>query len=570
MHELYLWPFVDAVHAGTVSIMCSYNRLNNSYGCQNSKTLNGLLKTELAFPGFVMSDWFAQHSGVASAEAGLDMVMPSGLAYWGPNLTEAVENGTVPEWRLDDMATRIMASWYQMNQQSTIPQPGIGMPADLLAPHQVVNARFPSAKAGLMQAAIEGHVLVKNTGALPLRNPGLLSVYGYDAVGPAVNTPTSGLAAWSLGLTSTDVQSVLCGFSAALGPCTPFLGYAANGTLITGGGSGATTPAYINYPLGAIQARAIQDGNTTVYWDVLDNNSTSSVAGASDACLVFINAEASEGVDRPNLRDTYSDDLVTNIANQCSNTVVTIHNAGIRLVDAWIDHPNVTAVIYAHLPGQDSGEALVQILYGDVSPSGKLPYTVARNESDYNPLGPVPVGTNGSTYQLFPQDNFTEGVYIDYRAFDAYNITPRYEFGYGLTYTNFSYSNIVISKTSPYGNLSAYPTGAMIPGGQADLFDNVVSVTATVTNTGSAAAAEIAQLYLSIPASGQPVRQLRGFDKVYLSPGQSATVSFDLQRRDVSIWSTINQAWMLINGSPYTVSVGASSRNLPLTGQFTL
>lgn len=304
--------------------------------------------------------------------------------------------------------------------------------------------------------------------------------------------------------------------------------------------------------------------------DVVDTNSTSSVAGAADACLVFINAEASEGVDRTNLHDDFSDALVTNIANQCSNTIVTIHNAGIRLVDAWIDHPNVTAVIFAHLPGQDSGEALVNILYGDVSPSGKLPYTVARNESDYNPYAPVPVGANGSFTQLFPQDNFTESVYIDYRAFDAYNITPRYEFGYGLTYTNFSYSNIAISKTSPYGNLSAYPTGSIIPGGPADLFDTVVSVTATITNTGSVAAAEIAQLYLGIPASGQPVRQLRGFDKVYLAPGASASVQFDLQRRDVSVWSALSQQWQLINGSPYTVSVGASSRNLPLTGQFTL
>lgn len=222
LHELYLWPFVDAVHAGTVAIMCSYNRINNSYGCQNSKTLNGVLKTELGFDGFVMSDWYAQHSGVASAEAGLDMVMPSGLDFWGPNLTNAVENGTISESRLDDMATRIMATWYQMDQQSTIPNPGIGMPADLLAPHTPVNARFPSAKAGLLQAAIEGHVLVKNVnGALPLKNPGLLAVYGYDAVAPAVNTPASGLAAWSLGLQSTDVQSVLCGFSALLGVSIP-------------------------------------------------------------------------------------------------------------------------------------------------------------------------------------------------------------------------------------------------------------------------------------------------------------------------------------------------------------
>lgn len=570
LHELYLWPFVDAVHAGTASIMCSYNRINNSYGCQNSKTLNGVLKTELGFQGFVMSDWFAQHSGVGSAEAGMDMVMPSGLAFWGPNLTEAVENGTIAQSRLDDMATRVMASWFYMNQNEGFTQRGIGMPADLNAPHTAVNARSPAAAPGLLQAAVEGHVLVKNTNnALPLQNPQLLSIYGYDAVHANDNNPgLPGLSSWALGLTNTDVQSVVCGFSAAFGPCTPFTGRSVNGTLYTGGGSGATTPAYISAPLDAIQNRAIQDGAPFLFWDTRAVNE-STVDGASDACLVFINAEASEGVDRANLRDTFSDELVTNIASQCPNTIVVLHNAGIRIVDTWIDNPNVTAVIYGHLPGQDSGRALVSILWGDVSPSGKMPYTVARNESDYGAiLAPVPVGANGSEYQLFPQDNFSEGVYVDYRAFDANNIQPRFEFGYGLTYTTFSYSAIVISKTSS-SSFSAYPTGAIIPGGQEDLFETVATVTATITNTGSVAAAEVAQLYLGIPAAGQPVRQLRGFEKVYLTPGQSATVTFELQRRDVSVWDVVAQNWRLVSGEAYQVYVGASSRTLPLTGTLT-
>lgn len=111
MHELYLWPFADAIHAGSGNIMCSYQRINNSYGCANSATLNGLLKTELGFQGFVVSDWFAQYTGVATALAGLDVVMPgptgtSGVAFWGPNLTLAVNNGSVPQSRVDDMITR--------------------------------------------------------------------------------------------------------------------------------------------------------------------------------------------------------------------------------------------------------------------------------------------------------------------------------------------------------------------------------------------------------------------------------------------------------------------------------
>lgn len=105
MHELYLWPFVDGVRAGAASLMCSYNRVNNSYGCQNSKLMNGILKTELQFDGFVIADWHAQQSGVASALAGLDMVMPD-AGFWGGSLAQAVTNGSVPEDRLDDMVTR--------------------------------------------------------------------------------------------------------------------------------------------------------------------------------------------------------------------------------------------------------------------------------------------------------------------------------------------------------------------------------------------------------------------------------------------------------------------------------
>jgi beta-glucosidase len=108
LHELYLWPFADALRAGTGNIMCSYNRLNNSHACQNSKLLNGILKEELGFQGFVTSDWFAQHSGVGSALAGLDMAMPNGGVFWAANLTAAIANGSVPESRLDDMATRFV------------------------------------------------------------------------------------------------------------------------------------------------------------------------------------------------------------------------------------------------------------------------------------------------------------------------------------------------------------------------------------------------------------------------------------------------------------------------------
>ncbi|KAL3423481.1 cel3e secreted beta-glucosidase [Phlyctema vagabunda] len=572
LHEMYLWPFYDAIHAGSASVMCSYNRLNNSYACQNSKALNGILKGELGYQGFVVSDWGAQHSGVGSALAGLDMAMPSGLTFWGGNLTQAVNNGSVTEARINDMATRVIASWYHLGQDSSdYPSQGVGLPATLSTPHERVDARVPEARPVLMQSAIEGHVLVKNiNNALPLRSPKVLSLFGYDAVAPTFNTPTTaGLTDWAIGLQSSWNGYYICGFYGTT-DCPPPVAIAPNGTLWTGGGSGASQPSYISAPFDAIQNRAMED-NTQLYWDFRNINATAYVYGASDAALVFINAMASEGADRPALRDDFSDALVTNIAAQNNNTIVVIHNAGVRLVDQWIDNPNVTAVIFAHLPGQDSGNALVKLLYGEVSPSGKLPYTVARNESDYGRvLKPiVDEGANGE-FARYPQDDFSEGVFIDYRAFDASEIEPRFEFGFGLTYTTFDFSGLTAAPVDANAAPSQYPVGQVVPGGQSDLWDVVATVTASVTNTGSVAAQEVAQLYLGIPADGQPIRQLRGFEKVLIQPGETALVEFELKRRDLSVWDTAAQKWSLILDADYQVYVGSSSRDLPLTGTLRL
>lgn len=560
MHEIYLWPFQEAVRAGTGNIMCSYNRINNSEACQNSKTLNGLLKTELGFQGFVVSDWNSQASGVAAAMSGLEMAMPSDEGYWGQNLSNAISNGSVPEWRLDDMVTRIVAAWYQMGQDSVdFPMPGVGMPADLMAPHKVVNARTAASKSTILQGAIEGHVLVKNVDkALPLKKPNMLSIFGYNAMPLSPYDPSSGFSTWSLGAQGIDPTGLLCGFTTGYG-CPTVPAYR-NGTLWSGGGSGSTTPSYVSSPYDALLQYSI-DNDIALFWDFETINSTSSVDAASDACLVFINAYATEGFDRTSLRDDFSDALVKNIASQCSNTMVVIHSAGIRLVDQWIEHPNVTAVLFAHLPGQDSGRALVEILFGMQSPSGKLPYTLAKNESDYGGLL-APSQAEDGEYEYFPQSDFSEGVYIDYRAFDKQNVEPRFEFGFGLSYTTFAYSGLrsSVSQRKP----AFYPSGKIVPGGQEDLYDVVATVQAKVKNTGAVAGAEVAQLYVGIPGTNQPAKQLRGFEKVTLKPEQTATVTFPLRRIDLSVWDVHAQKWALQRGT-YKLYVGTSSRKLSLT-----
>ncbi|KGO48004.1 Glycoside hydrolase, superfamily [Penicillium expansum] len=494
---------------------------NVATSLKNSKTLNGLLKTELGFQGYVISDWYAQHAGISSASAGLDVVMPSS-SYWNSNLTTAITNGTMEASRLDDMITRLMATWYYLDQDSAFPSPGIGIPSSISAAHQAIIATSEAAKSVLLQSSIEGHVLVKNkNNALPLKPPELVSVFGYDAY-----TPMSYTLATSFSFPTTERSDLYH-----------------NGTLYSGGGSGANSPAYIDSPIEALQRRAYEDGSS-ILWDFTSENPT--VNYVSDVCLVFINAYATEGADREALSDSHSDTIVTNVAKNCANTVVVVHNAGIRTIESWVDHANVTGVIFAHLPGQDTGRALLQ----------SKALTMGLCLSHLSPKG----------NEYFPQSNFSEGVYIDYRAFDQSGIEPQYAFGYGLSYTTFGYSNLKVSKTS--ASLTSYPAKASIlPGGNPRLFDTLVKISATVKNTGNVDGKEVAQLYVGIP--GGPVRQLRGFEKVLIKSGKTTTVTFSLTRRDLSTWDTDAQEWLLQRGT-YQIYVGRSSRDLPLTGTLTI
>ncbi|EFX04489.1 beta-glucosidase [Grosmannia clavigera kw1407] len=565
LHEQYLWPFQEALHAGAASIMCSYNRINNSYSCQNSKLLNGVLKEELGFQGFVVSDWYAQHAGYPAAAAGLDLVMPSSLTYWGDNLTLSVLNGSLSESRVDDMATRIISSWYFLGQDDSIPSPGVGMPLDLLSPHTIVDAVDPTDKSILLQGAVEGHVLVKNVnGALPLKKPHMLYLAGYSAREPAANSPEDGYG-WSLNCESSiEMAEVFASTLIGNDPASRSPAAATNGTIISGGGSGGVTMSVFSTPFNALVNRAMEDG-TQMFWDL--RSAAPTADAAADVCIVFGNAWASESLDRVGLRDNATDTLVTSVADSCANTVVVLHNAGARIVDAWIDHANVTAVIFAHLPGQYSGQALVSLLYGDDDFSGRLPYSLPRHEDDYG-SGLLSPTVGAGDYALFPQADFDEGVYVDYRHFDRAGTELQYPFGFGLSYTTFAYSGLGIrrlSASSSGSNLTwaTYPSGPVHQGGQTDLWDVVARVSAVVANTGSVAGQEVAQLYVGIP--GAPVRQLRGFDKVAIGAGRSATVMFTLTRKDLSVWDSAAQKWKLQKGN-YTVSVGSSSQTLPLKG----
>ncbi|KAF9873033.1 glycosyl hydrolase family 3 N terminal domain-containing protein [Colletotrichum karsti] len=537
LHELYVFPFMDALREGAASVMCSYQRSNNSYGCQNSKLLNGVLKGELGFEGFVVSDWGAQHSGVGSANAGLDLTMPS-EAFWGASLVESVNNGSVTRERVEDMTTRILAAWFYTGQDAD-DYPAVGTYSNLQK-HEPVDVQNGH-KALIREIGAAGTVLVKNfNGTLPLKSPKFLTVYGYDAaLPPSPWASTSYGPGFGTGIINTY-----------------------NGTIIAGGGSGITTPPYVISPFQAIQDRVISDGGI-IKWDFYSENPSPPYVN-TEACIVFINAWASEGYDRPSLTDEFSDNLVNNVAANCPNTIVVLHSAGTRVVDAWVDHPNVTALIFAGLPGQESGHSLVDILYGDVNPSGRLPYTVAHAEEDFGAL----LNSSAETGP-FPQDDFTEGLFIDYRAFEKDGISPRYEFGFGLSYTTFEYS--ALSSSAVGSPVAGVPDAsiAIVQGGHPQLWEEVYSVTAQIQNTGGVGGHEVAQLYVGIPVEGTPAKQLRGFERVYLEAGASATVEFSLTRRDLSVWDVVAQQWRLAEGE-YDVWVGASSLDLRLNGTFTI
>ncbi|TDZ33593.1 putative beta-glucosidase E [Colletotrichum spinosum] len=657
LHELYVWPFLDAVKAGVASVMCSYNQVNNSYACDNSKLLNGILKDEMGFQGFVMSDWLAQRSGVGSALAGLDMTMPGdglfwakGQSLWGPELTKAVLNGSVPIDRLDDMVVRIVASWYQLGQDdknkfpNELPNfsswtdekmgvlaPGSSTPQEEFEVNKYVNVQDNHADVARRVAA-EGIVLLKNENVLPISREGFIDAKRKRHEG--------------------KLKIGIFGEDAGPGKGPNFCKDRAcnQGTLGSGWGSGAVEFPYLVPPNEALK-KGFKTDNVELS-EYLTNKppfkKDPSVLHDKDVCIVFANADAGEGFvswngvsgDRNDLQlQKGGDDLIVQVADNCGkggkgntvggDTIVVIHSVGPVEMERWIEHPGVKAVLYANLPGQESGNALADVIFGDVNPSGKLPYTIAKSLKDFGKGGQVLYLPNG----VIPQQDFTEGLYIDYRHFDKNGIEPRFEFGFGKSYTTFDFSNVIVEGVKPKSKLPAarpapgaeppkfsdkipdakdalfpegirrlekyvypyiestdeivkkpypYPEGYDTKqplsgaggeeGGNPDLWETYVTVKADVKNTGAVAGKVVPQLYLSYPKDVAgvdfPVKVLRGFDKFNLEKGEQKTVTFNLTRRDLSYWDVHEQNWVMVTSGEYSFLVGQSSRQLSTAGSW--
>ncbi|KAL0933949.1 beta-glucosidase 2 [Colletotrichum truncatum] len=545
VHELYLWPFADAIKAGTTSVMCSYNRVNQTYACENSHILQKLLREELGFKGYTVSDWFATHSTAESINAGLDLEMPGiipsnypgAVMYFGEKVLEAVTNGTVSETRINEMIRNVMTPYYFLGQDAQdypTPDPalrwvtlvqevGLGaakkggfLPDGFVFQHGR-DVRGDHAKV-IREMGAAGTVLLKNVNeTLPLRDPKIIGVFGNDA-----GDMTDGFYRPSEIPDSVNT-----------------------GTMIIGGGSGSGRASYIVSPLRAIEAKAAETGAEVLYItnnDVLARNDFRGVYPPPEICVVFQQTFASESFDRTSFElDGNSTAVITNVADFCGNTIVVTHSGGVNTMP-WANHTKIGAILAAHYPGQESGNSIVDLLWGDVAPSGRLPYTIPLTKR--TPL-------------------------IDYRHYDALDIEPLYEFGFGLTYTTFAIDNATLD-VSIFGDntpLAPKPDASVQvqPGGNPQLWDEVIIVKTKVSNTGNRTAHAVPQLYLTFPDSapkGSPQKVLRGFEKVLLEAGASADIEFRLLRRDVSYWDTVEQTWIIPDGE-FVFKVGFSSRDLP-------
>lgn len=502
---------VAATNSDVQSVMCSYNLVNGTWSCENPYLLNQVLKGDLAFPGFVMSDWDATHSTVNAANNGLDQEQPDSN-YFG-SLQTAVQNGSVPMSRLNDMVQRILRAMY----------------ADGLFDHpQTIQPIDSAGDAAIAQEMEEqGAVLLENNGLLPL---------------------STGVSSIAVIGSHADIGVLSGGGSAQV---TPIGGAALNEgkPAVPGWSSVIWDPSP---PLAAIKSAA--PGANVQYNDGTNASTAASLAASSSVAVVFVSQWASEGMDLPSLNFTdvihsppiNQDSLVAAVAAANPKTIVVLENGGAQVMP-WLG--SVAAVLEAWYPGQSGGPAIANLLFGKVNPSGKLPMTFPASVSQL----PRPViATPPDASTPFPVDYTVDGFNVGYKWFDAQNLTPLFPFGFGLSYTTFSITNAQLNATTA-GN------------------DPSFQVTFDLTNTGTRTGAEVAQVYLGLPASTGEQKRLVGWQKQSLNPSQSQSLTVTVNATDSShplaYWDTASQSWTIASGT-YTVYLGNSERNLTTVGTF--
>ena len=494
MRETDLLAFEIAVTEGQPGmVMCSYNKLNGDWACENKYLLNDVLKKAWGFQGFVISDWGGTHSTAKAVLAGLDNEEP-GEVYLGDPLKKAVESGAVPMARLNDMVHRILRTEFA---SGIIDDPPLGRVVDPFGGAEVAQ-----------RIAEQGSVLLKNAnGLLPLR--------------------------------AAEVKSIAV------------IGSHADASVLSGGGSAQVDPPggslsiygkgpvwFPSSPLKAIRAKAPKA--KVDFSDGTDPAAAAALAKSAEIAVVFVNQPASEGYDLHTLTLPENQDQLVNAVSAANPRTIVVLETGGPAAMPWIG--DVGAAIEIWYPGIRGGEALANILFGDVNPSAKLPATFAKSDQDLpHPKVPgidlLPPGKGRDAPLPAFDIDYSEGVKVGYKWFDAENKEPLFWFGHGLSYTTFAYSALRATMDS---------------------------ISFTVRNTGARPGAEVAEVYAALPEAAKEPRRLVAWEKIPLEPGESKTVTLRLDPKFLSIFNEQKDGWELLSGE-YRFFVGGSFRETPLT-----
>ncbi len=509
MQESDLLAFHIAIStANPAAVMCSYNRINGDFGCENAYTLRDVLKRDWGFKGFVVSDWAATHSTEKASAAGLDQEQPM-ADYFGPKLKEAVNAGKVPLAEIDNHARRIL---YAEFLSGIVDFP--------------VEKSVPDVEKGLEAAQHveeKSIVLLKNDAAVLPIDPS--KVHTIAVIGG-----------------HADVGMISGGGSAQVDPPV--------GNAILPPGKGATHwQDHIWFPTSPLKALQAKLPKTKIDFDSgADLNSAASLARGADLAIVFAYQWLAEDMDVKSLSlPDNQDALIEQVAEANPHTIVVLET-GSAVTMPWVN--KVAGVVEAWYAGSSGHKALANVLTGDVNPSGKLALTFPKSENDLprpviEPAPPVPQNLTPADLENSPAGKFAvhydEGAAVGYKWFEVQEKQPLFAFGYGLSYTTFDYSALSVD--------SAAKTASF-----------------TVKNTGTRVGAEIAQVYARLPkGSDEPFKRLVGWMRITLAPGESQTVTVSIDPQLLKTFDETMNRWNFAPGD-YEILVGPSSDKTPLAG----
>jgi len=488
LQEIYLPAFKATVlEADAWSFMTCYNKVNGIYGSENVNLLKERLMGEWGFRGFTVSDWNATaNSNTAECvKAGLSLEMPTAKKYNKTNMRKAFEEGRFTEEDLNDNIRRLIRVMFLVGLYDD--EKAIPKGSRNTPEHQAVARKITE----------EGIVLLKNDNAsLPLN---INSIKKIAVLGPNANLRIEG----------DDIMS--------------------------GGGSSINFPPFEISPLDGLKEKCLNQVELT------------KIPSEADATIIFAGLNHDHGMDAEGEdRNSFElpieqIELIQKTAKECANTIVVLINGSPIAMDNWID--SVSSVVEAWYGGMEAGKAIASVIFGDTNPSGKLTITFPNKLSD----SPAHVSK-----RTFPGDDkvfYDEGIFVGYRHFDTKDIEPLFPFGFGLSYTTFSYENLMIDKKKIRS-------------------DDVIKVSIDVTNSGKIEGKEIVQLYVQDVESSveRPTKELKRFEKVSLHPNETKTVIFELNKEDLSFYNESVNSWIVENGV-FNILVGSSSRDIRLQGE---